>query len=270
MQTYLEHLEYVLVNGIATTDRTGTGTLSVFGGQMRFDLAKGFPLLTTKRVFWKAVVGELLWFLEGSTSRNRLEELTYGTVGQHSTIWDEWADTLGELGPIYGQQWRDFRNEFDSVDQIFNLMRDIKLTPDSRRLIVSAWNPPEISQMALPPCHTLWQVRILDGKLHLHLYQRSADLFLGVPFNIASYALLTHMLAHVTGYKVGDLVMSFGDMHIYMNHLDQVQEQLVRQPVELPRLALSDRVKSIFDFRSEDIVLSGYNPLPAIKAPVAV
>lgn len=266
MQTYLEHLEYVLGNGVETTDRTGTGTISVFGSQMRFDLAEGFPLLTTKRVFWKAVVGELLWFLEGSTNRNRLEWMTYGTRGENTTIWDEWADVHGELGPIYGAQWR----WFDGVDQIRNLIRDIQQTPDSRRLIVSAWNPPEIRDMALPPCHTLWQVRILDGKLHLHLYQRSADLFLGVPFNIASYALLTHMLAHVTGYEPGDLVMSFGDMHIYLNHLDQVHEQLTRQPVELPRLALSDRVKSIFNFNYWDIELIGYHPLPAIKAPVAV
>ena len=266
MQTYLEHLEYVYNNGIETTDRTGTGTLSVFGGQMRFDLSEGFPLVTTKRVFWRAVVGELLWFLEGSTNRHRLEGLTHGTRHKNTTIWDKWSSLSGDLGPIYGRQWR----WFSGVDQIKNLIRDIEQTPDSRRLVVSAWNPPEIKEMALPPCHTLWQVRVLDGKLHLHLYQRSADLFLGVPFNIASYALLTHMLAHVTGYEPGELVMSFGDMHIYLNHLGQVMEQLVRKPRPLPTLWLDSGVRSIFDFSQESIKLIGYDPHPTITAPVAV
>lgn len=272
MQTYLEHLEYVLGNGVETTDRTGTGTLSVFGGQMRFNLAEGFPLVTTKKVFWKAVVGELLWFLEGSTNRHRLEGLTHGTVGENTTIWDEWADEAGQLGPIYGAQWRAWVDYGcgEAIDQIKNLIRDIHQTPDSRRLIVSAWNSAEIKDMALPPCHTLWQVKILDNRLHLHLYQRSADLFLGVPFNIASYALLTHMLAHVTSYKVGDLVMSFGDMHIYRNHLDQVREQLTREPRSLPTLDLNPDVKGIFNFTVRDIWLHGYDPHPTIKAEVAV
>lgn len=267
MRTYLEHLEYVLGNGTFTEDRTGTGTYSVFGAQMRFDLSEGFPLLTTKKLHWKSIVHELLWFLKGDTNIAYLN--SHGV-----SIWNEWSDEDGNLGPVYGYQWRWWGRDLflgsPGIDQITNLVREIKTNPTSRRLIVSAWNVGELDYMALPPCHMMFQVKILDGKLHLHMYQRSADLFLGVPFNIASYALLTHMLAHVTGYEVGDLIISFGDMHLYTNHMDQVCEQLTRFPGTLPRIQLNQEVKSIFDFKFEDITLIGYDPLPSIKAPVAV
>lgn len=275
MRTYKDQLAHILMNGVKSKDRTGVGTKRVFGMQARYDLANGFPLVTTKRVFWKAVVGELLWFLEGSTNRNRLEDWTHGTVGENSTIWDEWASPEGELGPVYGAQWRswsgydDFRGSY-AIDQIANLIEQIRVNPDSRRLIVSAWNPAELDQMALPPCHTMWQVVILDGRMHLQLYQRSADMFLGVPFNIASYSLLLLMLAHVTGYQAGEFIHTIGDAHIYLNHMDAVQEQMSRIPRDLPTVRLNESVMSIFDFKMDDIILEGYNPWPSIKAPVAV
>lgn len=272
MKQYHDQLRFVLENGIRSEDRTGTGTLRTFGLQARYNLADGFPLVTTKRVFWKAVVGELLWFLEGSTNRNRLEEITFGTVGENATIWDEWASNYGELGPVYGAQWRKWIGDpWDArVDQIAKLVEGIKANPDGRRHIVSAWNVGEIEDMALPPCHTLWQVVILDGKMHLQLYQRSADMFLGVPFNIASYALLLKMLAHVTGYEAGEFIHTIGDAHIYLNHVDQVKEQLSREPRRLPEVYLNRRVTSIFDFKTLDIILAAYDPHPAIKAEVAV
>lgn len=283
MRAYKDALAHILMNGTDSTDRTGTGTRRVFGMQTRYNLAEGFPLLTTKRVFWKAVVGELLWFLEGSTNAFRLEEITFGTRGERDTIWTEWQDEYGELGPVYGQQWRRWgTGEYDTHidkngaywpkgnDQIITLIENIKANPDSRRHIVSAWNPDEIDRMALPPCHTLWQVVILGGKMHLQLYQRSADMFLGVPFNIASYSLLLMMLAHVTGYEAGEFIHTIGDAHIYLNHMDAVQEQMRRAPRPLPTVSLNPEVKSIFDFKMNDITLDGYNPWPSIKAPVAV
>ncbi|MBI1620045.1 thymidylate synthase [Aquamicrobium zhengzhouense] len=272
MRAYKDALAHILMNGTDSTDRTGTGTRRVFGMQTRYNLADGFPLLTTKRVFWKAVVGELLWFLEGSTNRNRLEEITFGTIGQNATIWDEWADQDGDLGPVYGAQWRLAGDSscVVGIDQIARLIKQIQDTPDSRRLIVNAWNIFEIEDMALPPCHTMWQVVILDGKMHLQLHQRSADMFLGVPFNIASYSLLLMMLAHVTGYEAGEFIHTIGDAHIYLNHMDAVQEQMARSPRPLPTVSLNPEVKSIFDFKMNDITLEGYNPWPTIKAPVAV
>lgn len=267
MQQYLEALRTVLEQGERSSDRTGTGTISYFGMQCRYPLAAGFPLVTTKKLHLRSIVHELLWFLAGDTNIGYLKE-------NGVSIWDEWADENGDLGPVYGHQWRHFpklnQGGIGEVDQIAKLVEMIRTTPDSRRLIVSAWNPGEVDQMALPPCHTLWQVRITGGKLHLQLYQRSADMFLGVPFNIASYALLQSMLAHVTGYEVGDFVHSIGDAHIYSNHLEQVQEQLSRTPQPLPRLVLNPEVRSIFDFRYEDIAFEGYAPMAAIKAPVAV
>lgn len=259
MQQYLDGLRYILENGTPSDDRTGTGTLSVFGLQMRYDLADGFPLVTTKRVHLKSVIHELLWFLSGDTNIAYLKE-------NGVSIWDEWADDSGDLGPVYGKQWRDF----GGVDQIARLVEQIKTTPDSRRLIVSAWNPADVPEMALPPCHTLWQVRVLGGKLHLQLYQRSADMFLGVPFNIASYALLQMMLARVCELEPGELVHSMGDAHIYSNHMEQVKNQLERAPRPLPQMTILRSPPSIFDFTYDDFRIDGYDPHPAIKAPVAV
>ena len=259
MQQYHDALRTVLAQGTPSTDRTGTGTISDFGLQCRYPLADGFPLVTTKKLHIKSIIHELLWFLQGDTNIRYLND-------NGVTIWDEWADANGDLGPVYGRQWRDF----GGVDQIQTLIDMIRKSPDSRRLIVSAWNPPDVPQMALPPCHTMWQVRILGGKLHLQLYQRSADMFLGVPFNIASYALLLVMLAHVTGYEPGDFVHSIGDAHIYSNHMDQVATQLARDPRPLPKLRITRPVQSIFDFKFEDFEITGYDPHPAIKAPVAV
>jgi len=264
MRQYHEFLERVLREGTRKDDRTGTGTLSVFGHQMRFDLAEGFPLVTTKKVHLKSIVHELLWFLAGDTNIRYLKE-------NGVSIWDEWADANGDLGPVYGHQWRSWPDGKGGViDQIAQLVAEIRRNPDSRRLIVSAWNPAEVPQMALPPCHCLFQFYVLDGKLSCQLYQRSADIFLGVPFNIASYALLTHMVAQVTGLKPGDFVHSFGDAHIYLNHLEQVHEQLSRAPRPLPTLKLNPAVDDIFAFRFEDIAIEGYDPHPAIRAPVAV
>lgn len=271
MRQYLNALQTVLDQGSRSSDRTGTGTLSHFGMQCRYPLADGFPLVTTKKLHLKSIIHELLWFLSGDTNIRYLQE-------NGVRIWDEWADANGDLGPVYGHQWRHFpsireqdgRVVMGEVDQIAQLVARIRKTPDSRRLIVSAWNPAEVDQMALPPCHTLWQVRIQHGKLHLQLYQRSADMFLGVPFNIASYALLAHMLAHVTGYQPGDFIHTMGDAHIYLNHLEQVETQLARAPRPLPRLVIKREVSCIFDFRFEDFEFMNYDPLPAIKAPVAV
>ena len=277
MRQYHDALRTVLEQGHPSSDRTGTGTLSWFGLQCRYPLADGFPLVTTKKLHLRSIIHELLWFLSGDTNIGYLK-------ANGVSIWDEWADEDGDLGPIYGHQWRHFpRLEASGetregrplffageVDQIAELVEAIRTTPDSRRLIVSAWNPGDVPEMALPPCHTLWQVRILNGKLHLQLYQRSADMFLGVPFNIASYALLLVMLAHVTGYEPGDFVHSIGDAHIYSNHMEQVQTQLARTPKALPKLRITRDVTSIFDFRYEDFEITGYDPDPAIKAPVAV
>ena len=276
MRQYLDALRTVRDLGTRSTDRTGTGTISYFGMQCRYPLAEGFPLVTTKKLHLRSIIHELLWFLAGDTNIKYLKD-------NGVSIWDEWADENGDLGPVYGHQWRHFptiREEIGDdgasrlllgeVDQIAQLIEMIKTSPDSRRLIVSAWNPGEIGQMALPPCHTLWQVRIIGGKLHLQLYQRSADMFLGVPFNIASYALLTVMLAHVTGYEPGDFIHSIGDAHIYLNHLEQVETQLARTPHALPTLRLARDVPSLFDFRFEDFIIENYAPEPAIKAPVAV
>ena len=259
VKQYLEALRFVLEQGTPAEDRTGTGTLSVFGMQMRYDLAEGFPLVTTKRVHLKSVIHELLWFLSGDTNIRYLQE-------NGVRIWNEWADDAGDLGPVYGKQWRDF----GGVDQIAALVEQIRTSPDSRRLIVSAWNPADLGEMALPPCHTLWQVRVLDGKLHLQLYQRSADMFLGVPFNIASYALLQMMLAQVCGLQPGVFVHTMGDAHIYSNHMEQVRTQLSRSPRALPHMRILRRPESVFDFRYEDFEIVDYDPHPALRAPVAV
>ncbi|WP_281070712.1 thymidylate synthase [Oceaniglobus trochenteri] len=259
MQQYHDALRHILAQGQPSDDRTGTGTLSYFGMQMRFSMADGFPLVTTKKLHLRSIIHELLWFLSGDTNVGYLRD-------NGVSIWDEWADDTGDLGPIYGKQWRDF----GGVDQIAALVESIRTTPDSRRLMVSAWNPADLPDMALPPCHAMWQVRVLNGRLHLQLYQRSADMFLGVPFNIASYALLLHMLAHVTGYEPGDFVHTLGDAHIYSNHMEQVKTQLARTPKPLPKLEIARKVDSIFDFTYDDFRITGYDPDPAIRAPVAV
>jgi thymidylate synthase len=264
MRQYLELLERILADGTEKADRTGTGTLSVFGHQMRFDLAQGFPLVTTKKLYLKAIVHELLWFLAGDTNVKYLRE-------QGVTIWDEWADDAGDLGPVYGAQWRSWPTpDGRSIDQMAEVLGEIRRNPDSRRLIVTAWNPAQLSKMALSPCHCLFQFYVADGKLSLQLYQRSGDAFLGVPFNIASYALLAHMVAQVTGLKPGDFVHTLGDAHLYKNHMEQAQLQLSRAPKKLPRLKLNPAVTDLFAFRFEDVAIEGYDPHPAIKAEVAV
>jgi thymidylate synthase len=269
MHAYLDLLRDILSNGAAKDDRTGTGTLSVFGRQMRFDLGEGFPLVTTKKLHLRSILHELLWFLRGDTNIAYLKE-------HNVSIWDEWADEQGDLGPVYGRQWRSWpAPDGGTIDQIAWLVDEIGRNPYSRRLVVSAWNPADLARMALAPCHCLFQFYVLAGKdgrarLSCQLYQRSGDVFLGVPFNIASYALLTHMLAQATGLGVGDFVHTLGDAHLYLNHLEQARLQLTREPRPLPRLALNPAVKSLFDFRFEDIAIEGYDPWPAIKAPVAV
>jgi thymidylate synthase len=264
MRQYLDLLDRILTRGARKDDRTGTGTLSVFGHQMRFDLAQGFPLVTTKKLHLKSIVHELLWFLAGDTNVRYLRE--HGV-----TIWDEWADDRGELGPVYGQQWRSWAApDGRAIDQMAEVLAEIRRNPHSRRLIVSAWNPADLPRMALAPCHCLFQFYVADGKLSCQLYQRSADVFLGVPFNIASYALLTHMVAHVTGHAPGEFIHTFGDAHLYLNHLEQARLQLAREPRALPRLMLNPAVTDLFAFRYEDIVIEGYDPHPLIKAAVAV
>lgn len=264
MQQYHDLLKHILANGVAKTDRTGTGTISCFGYQMRFDLAKGFPLVTTKKLHLKSIIYELLWFLKGDTNTKYLTD--HGV-----SIWNEWANENGDLGPVYGKQWRSWEGaDGKVVDQIADVLHQLKHNPDSRRMIVSAWNVGELSQMALMPCHSLFQFYVADGKLSCQLYQRSADVFLGVPFNIASYALLTMMMAQVTGLAYGDFVHSFGDVHIYNNHLEQVQLQLSRDPFPLPTMTLNPAIKNIFDFDFSDFTLENYQCHPAIKAPVAV
>jgi len=264
MKTYLNLLQYVLDQGVHKEDRTGTGTLSTFGYQMRFDLSAGFPLLTTKKLHLKSIIYELLWFLQGDTNVNYLQE--HGV-----RIWNEWADENGELGPVYGAQWRSWRTaDGQTIDQISQLIEQIQADPQSRRLIINAWNVGEIEKMALPPCHTMFQFYVAEGKLSCQLYQRSADIFLGVPFNIASYALLTMMIAHVCGLRPGDFVHTFGDAHLYLNHLDQAREQLARTPYPLPKMEINPEVQSIFDFNYSDFKLVGYQAHPTIKAPISV
>jgi thymidylate synthase len=264
MKTYLDLLRHVREHGTRKGDRTGTGTLSVFGYQMRFDLAERFPLLTTKKIHVKSVIHELLWFLQGSTNVAYLRE-------NGVTIWDEWADAKGDLGPVYGSQWRSWPTpEGRQIDQIADVVAQIRKNPDSRRLVVTAWNPADIPRMALAPCHALFQFYVADGRLSCQLYQRSADIFLGVPFNIASYALLTLMMAQVTGLRPGDFVHTLGDAHLYLNHLEQADEQLARSPRPLPVMKLNPAVKDLFGFRYEDFELADYNPAPAIRAPIAV
>jgi thymidylate synthase len=264
MQQYLDLLQHILDKGAAKTDRTGTGTISCFGYQMRFDLAIGFPLVTTKKLHLKSIIYELLWFLRGDTNTRYLKE--HGV-----SIWDEWADADGDLGPIYGKQWRSWEGaDGKTTDQITQLIEQIGRTPDSRRLIVSAWNVADLPEMALMPCHALFQFYVAEGKLSCQLYQRSADVFLGVPFNIASYALLTLMVAQVCGLEPGEFIHTFGDVHLYNNHLEQARLQLTRQPYPLPVMKLNPAIKDIFGFRFEDFTLENYQPHPAIKAPVAV
>jgi thymidylate synthase len=263
-RAYLDLLSDVLQNGARKTDRTGTGTLSVFGRQLRFGLADSFPLLTTKKLHTKSILTELLWFLRGDTNVKWLQE-------RGVTIWDEWADENGNLGPVYGYQWRHWRTpDGREIDQILEVVKNLKTKPDSRRHIVSAWNPADVDKMALPPCHALFQFYVASGRLSCQMYQRSADLFLGVPFNIASYAALTLMVAQVTDLKPGDFVLTLGDAHIYLNHLEQVREQLSRSPRPFPKLKLNPAVKDLLEFRYEDFTLEGYDPHPAIKAPIAV
>ncbi len=257
-------MRHILQNGARKEDRTGTGTISVFGYQMRFDLRKGFPLVTTKKVHTKSIIHELLWFLQGTTNIKYLKD-------NGVSIWDEWADENGELGPVYGKQWRSWQGaNGETIDQITQVIEQIKRNPDSRRLIVSAWNVTDVTKMALPPCHAFFQFYVADGKLSCQLYQRSADVFLGVPFNIASYALLTHMVAQVCNLQVGDFIWTGGDTHLYINHLEQVEQQLARDLRPLPMLKLNPEIKDIFGFRYEDIAVENYDPHPAIKAPVAV
>ena len=264
MRQYLDLMQHVLEHGHPKSDRTGTGTLSVFGYQMRFDLSKGFPLVTTKKCHLRSILHELLWFLKGDTNIKYLQD-------NKVTIWDEWADAAGNLGPVYGYQWRSWPTaDGRHIDQITQVIEQIKHTPDSRRLIVSAWNVGEIDKMKLPPCHAFFQFYVADGKLSCQLYQRSADIFLGVPFNIASYALLTMMVAQVCGLKPGDFVHTLGDAHLYSNHLEQTREQLSREPRPLPTMRINPAVTNLFDFKFEDFTLDGYEPHPAIKAPVAV
>jgi len=264
MIEYLELLDHILQNGESKNDRTGTGTLSIFGYQMRFDLSKGFPLVTTKKIHIRSIVYELLWFLSGDTNIRYLND-------NGVSIWNEWADNNGDLGPVYGKQWRSWSTpNNDTIDQISNLLVNIKKNPESRRHIISAWNVSDVENMALPPCHCLFQFYVSNKKLSCHLYQRSADVFLGVPFNIASYALLTHMIAHVSNLKVGDFVHTFGDAHIYTNHIEQVKMQLQRKPMNLPKIELNNSVNNLFDFQYEDIKIIDYEPHPHIKAKVAV
>ena len=264
MKQYLDLLDRILTEGVKKEDRTGTGTISVFGNQMRFNLEDGFPLLTTKKLHLKSIIYELLWFLSGDTNINYLKD--HGV-----SIWDEWADENGELGPVYGHQWRSWPDENGgTIDQIQNVVNQIKNNPDSRRMIVSAWNVAEVERMALPPCHTMFQFYVANGRLSLQLYQRSADTFLGVPFNIASYALLLQMMAQVTGLKAGDFIHTTGDTHLYLNHLEQAKLQLTRSPRPLPRMIINPDVKDIFDFKYEDFQLEGYDPWPHIKAAVSV
>ncbi len=264
MQTYLDFMRHVLEHGHVKTDRTGTGTRSVFGYQMRFDLAKGFPLLTTKKLHLKSIVHELIWFLAGSTNIAYLKE-------NGVSIWDEWADENGNLGPVYGYQWRNWpRPDGGHIDQITQVLQQIRQTPDSRRMLVSAWNVADIENMKLPPCHALFQFYVADGKLSCQLYQRSADIFLGVPFNIASYALLTHMMAQQAGLAVGDFVWTGGDCHLYSNHMEQVALQLTRTPLPPPQLHIKRKPDSLFDYHFDDFEFLNYTPHPAIKAPVAV
>jgi len=264
MRQYLDLLQHILDSGVEKDDRTGTGTRSVFGYQMRFDLAAGFPLLTTKKLHLKSIIHELLWFLAGQTNIRPLNE-------KGVTIWNEWADEHGELGPIYGYQWRCWPTpDGGHVDQIADVVEQIQTNPDSRRLIVSAWNVADLPRMALPPCHLLFQFYVAGGRLSCQLYQRSADVFLGVPFNIASYALLTMMVAHVTGLELGEFVHTFGDVHLYKNHIEQARLQLTREPRRLPTMRINPNVRSIFDFQFDDFQLENYDPHPHIKAPVAV
>ncbi|SMO67865.1 thymidylate synthase [Solitalea koreensis] len=264
MKQYQDLMQHVLDHGTEKHDRTGTGTLSVFGYQMRFDLQKGFPLITTKKVHLKSIIHELIWFLKGETNISYLKE-------NGVSIWDEWADENGELGPVYGSQWRSWpKPNGDKIDQISNIINQIKSNPDSRRIIVSAWNVSEIENMALPPCHSFFQFYVAEGKLSCQLYQRSADIFLGIPFNIASYALLTMMVAQACDLQAGDFVHTLGDAHLYLNHLEQAKLQLSRHPRPLPSMHINPEVKNIFEFKFEDFTLTGYDPHPHIKAAVAV
>ncbi|MDQ4060168.1 MAG: thymidylate synthase [Pseudomonadota bacterium] len=264
MRQYLDLMRRILDEGVRKDDRTGTGTLSVFGHQMRFDLADGFPLVTTKKLHVKSIIHELLWFIRGETNVRSLREAGV-------TIWDEWADEAGELGPVYGKQWRSWEtNDGRTIDQLAWVIDEIRRNPDSRRLLVNAWNPGDIGRMALPPCHVLFQFYVAEGRLSCQLYQRSADVFLGVPFNIASYALLTEMIAQATGLRPGEFVHTLGDAHLYLNHLEQARLQLTRAPRPLPRLRLDPAVTSLFDFRFEDVALEAYDPHPHIRAEVAV
>jgi len=264
MRDYLDLMHHILDHGQRKNDRTGTGTLSIFGHQLRFDLQRGFPLLTTKKVHLKSIVHELLWFLKGETNVRYLKD-------NGVSIWDEWADARGELGPVYGYQWRSWPTpDGRHIDQISQVLGELKTNPDSRRMLVSAWNVADLPKMALMPCHAMFQFYVADGRLSCQLYQRSADIFLGVPFNIASYALLTLMMAQVCGFKPGEFIHTYGDTHLYLNHVDQAREQLSREPRSLPTMKLNPNVTSLFDFRYEDFELVGYDPHPAIKAPVAV